>query len=263
MPKTGVVLTVLCLVLTSASFSTGCESLYLVVGSGRIVSQDFSLGGFSRISANWTFDVEVSQGLAYRVNVTVDENLLSYLEVTRDGDTLKLEMKKGYAYSRSHLKAIVNMPHLSGMTLSGASEGKASGFSLADDFILNVSGASQASLESMVVNKLTMDISGASRANGGVNASGKTSLHASGASTIEINGKGIDADIKSSGASTVNLTNYSVRDAHVNVSGASNATVDASGTLSGDVSGASHLYYTGAPTLGTIHTSGASSVNKK
>jgi ribosomal protein L31 len=54
-----------------------------------------------------------------------------------------------------------------------------------------------------------------------------------------------------------------VQDAHAEISGASNATVNASGTLSAEVSGASHLYYTGSPTLGDIETSGASSVNKK
>jgi hypothetical protein len=37
----------------------------------------------------------------------------------------------------------------------------------------------------------------------------------------------------------------------------------ATGTIFGDVSGASRLYYTGDPTLGTIHTSGASSISKK
>lgn len=263
MRRIWIVLTAICLVLTSAAFFGGCESLHFLVGSGKTVSQDFSFTDFSRISAGWTFNVEVSRGAAYSVNVTVDDNLQSYLEVSKDGDTLKIGMRNGYSYSNSHFKAVVTTPRLTGLTLSGASKGNASGFNLADDFILNVSGASQANFTNMSVNKLTLDISGASRASGNVSASGNASLQASGASTITLSGKAVDADIDSSGASTVNLTDFAVRDARVNVSGASNATVSATGTLSGDVSGASRLYYTGNPTMGNIDTSGSSSVNKK
>ena len=263
MRRIWIVLTAICLVLTSAAFFVGCERLHILVGSGKTVNQDFSFTDFTRISAGGTFNVEVIQGAAYSVNVTVDDNLQSYLEVTKDGDTLKVGMRKSYSYNSTHLKAVVTMPRLVVFDLSGVSKGSVSGFNLTDDFILNVSEASQANFTGMVVNKLTLDISGASRANGSVNASGNASLQASGASTITLSGKAVDADIESSGASTVNLTDFLVRDARVNVSGASNATVSATGTLSGDVSGASHLYYTGTPTLGSIHTSGASSVNKK
>jgi hypothetical protein len=96
-----------------------------------------------------------------------------------------------------------------------------------------------------------------------VNAGGNAVLQANGASTITLSGQALDADIESSRNSKVDLTNFVVRDAYASVSGASNATVNATGTLSGDISGASHLYYTGTPTLGDINTSGASSVSKK
>jgi hypothetical protein len=263
MRRIWIALTVICLILTSAAFFAGCESLHILVGSGRTVSQDFSFTDFTRISAGGTFNVEVIQAAVYSVNVTVDDNLQSYLEVTKDGDTLKVGMRKSYSYNSTHLKAVVTMPRLVVFDLSGVSKGSVSGFNSADDFILNVSGASQADFTAMLVNKLTLDISGASRANGSVNASGNASLQASGASIIEISGKAVDADIESSGASTANLTDFLVRNAHVEISGASNATISATGTLSGDASGASHLYYTGTPTLGNIQTSGASSVNKK
>ena len=262
MRRIWIVITALCLMLTVSALA-GCEALHIISGSGRTVSQSFDFTDFTRVSTGWNFNVEVSRGTAYSIDVTVDDNLQSYLDVSKDGDTLKITLKSGYTYSSTHLKAVVSMPRLVGLTLSGASKGGVSGFSSADDFLLNVSGASQATFSGMGVNKLTLDISGASRASGSVNANGNSSLQASGASTIEISGKGVDADIESSGASTANLANFAVRDAHVNISGASNATVAASGVLSGDVSGASRLYYTGTPTLGNIHTSGASSVNKK
>jgi hypothetical protein len=252
----------LSLFVISAASLAGCERLHILSGSGTTINQNFSLEDFTQISAAWTFNVEISQGAAYSVNITVDDNLQGYLEVAKEGDTLKIGMKNGYSYNSTHFKAVVTMPRLTELSLSGASKGDASGFNSADDFILNVSGASQATFTSMVVNKLTLDISGASRATGSVNASGNASLQASGASNIELTGKAVDANIESSGASKVDLTAFTVRDANVNISGASNATVSALGTLSGEVSGASRLYYTGAPTLGNIQTTGASSVSK-
>jgi hypothetical protein len=257
------VLTVLILALTSAAFSTSCQTFHVLTGSGHSVSQNFDLADFASISARSTFDVEVSQGATYSVSVTVDDNLQKYLEVEKDGDTLNLGMKAGYLYNKAHLKARVTMPRLTGLTVSGASTGNASGFTSSDDLTIIVSGASHASLNNTAVNKLTLDISGASRATGNVNASANVDLQASGASTIEITGKGIDADIESSGASTVNLNDFVVRDVRFDISGASNATINATGTLSGEVSGASHLNYSGTLTLGSIKTSGASSINKK
>jgi hypothetical protein len=263
MRRVCIALTALCLVLTLTAGFSGCGLFRVLRGSGNTVEQRFDFTGFTNVSAGWAFDVSISQGASYSINVTVDDNLQNYLDVARNGDTLKISLRDGYIYNNLHLKAAVSMPRLSGLTLSGASKGNASGFNLADDFVLNVSGASQATLTNMGVNKLTLDISGASRASGSVNASGNAVLQASGASTIELSGKAVDADIESSGASTVNLSDFLVRDAHFEVSGASNATVSATGTLSGNVSGASRLYYTGTPVLGNIHTSGASSVSKK
>ena len=52
-------------------------------------------------------------------------------------------------------------------------------------------------------------------------------------------------------------------DANVEASGASEVTVNASGRLDADASGASDVYYLGSPILGRIDTSGASSVERK
>jgi hypothetical protein len=66
-----------------------------------------------------------------------------------------------------------------------------------------------------------------------------------------------------SGASNLNLENFQVTDANMNLSGASHAVVNPSGTLTADASGASSLEYVGNPTMGAINTSGGSRVNKK
>ncbi len=54
-----------------------------------------------------------------------------------------------------------------------------------------------------------------------------------------------------------------VQDAAVNASGASNVTVNLSGRLDADASGASNVFYLGQPTMGTIDTSGGSDVTAR
>jgi len=61
----------------------------------------------------------------------------------------------------------------------------------------------------------------------------------------------------------VELPDFSVVDADINLSGASGVTVNASGRLDGNLSGASRLNYMGNPTLGSISASGGSTISQK
>jgi hypothetical protein len=67
---------------------------------------------FTRISADWTFHVQVSQSATYVVVITVDDNLKDYLEVSKSGGTLKIGREKGYSYNSTHFKAKVTLPRL-------------------------------------------------------------------------------------------------------------------------------------------------------
>ena len=61
----------------------------------------------------------------------------------------------------------------------------------------------------------------------------------------------------------MDLEGLPIKNADIELSGASNGTVNLDGTLNADLSGASHLYYAGEPTLGDIDISGASSISRK
>jgi hypothetical protein len=250
-------------ILALLGLSTGCNYFGMVSGSGNLTTQTFDLADFSRITAGYTFDVKVTQAAKYSVTVTVDDNLSNYLRVSKQGDVLKLEMQSGRSYPNSTMRAVVTLPRLKEITLSGASRADVANFSSKDDLHLNFSGASQASLVNMLVNSFMLELSGASNLTGEVTADGNARLNLSGASRTELNGRAGDLDLEASGASKAELNNFAVLDADINLSGASNATVNASGKLSGDLSGASHLFYLGSPILGSISTSGASSVTKK
>ena len=109
------------------------------------------------------------------------------------------------------------------MELSGGSHGYVDGFTSLDEFYLDLSGGSHADLE--------------------------------GSADVLI----VDA----SGGSHIELSEFSVEDADIELSGGSFGTINVSGRLDADVSGGSHLTYIGDPILGDIVQTSGSTVSMK
>jgi hypothetical protein len=213
----------------------------LVGGSGNVVTLDEAITGFDELDISNAFEVDVSQGESYRVVVRIDDNLEKYLRLVKQGSTLRigLEPDRPYNLANATLEAEITMPEMTGMTLSGASRVTFTGF------------------ES--TSRLNVDVSGASHLQGDIET-GNARFQVSGASQVTLAGSAGDVTIDASGASRLDLSDFAVKDAEVEASGASTVTLNPSGRLDAGASGASHVYYLGNPTLGKIDTSGASSV---
>ena len=196
-----------------------------ISGSGNVVSQEYDLMDFDVVDISHAFNVDITQGESYSVVVRVDDNLIEHLEVVKQGSTLKIGLKplQNYTVRNATMEAEVTMPELSGVEASGASDVTATGFESDRDFRVRLSGASSAVL---------------------MGSAGEVTVDASGSS---------DAD----------LAGFPVGDAKIDASGSSTVVVNVSGRLDVDASGSSDVFYLGDPTLGSIDTSGSSSVEPK
>ncbi|UCC77797.1 MAG: DUF2807 domain-containing protein [Anaerolineales bacterium] len=105
-----------------------------------------------------------------------------------------------------------------------------------------------------------LELSGASRLTGSMEAD-DIGFDISGASRLTLRGGGAQMRLDASGASQIDLSAFVVDDADVDISGASQATVNVRGRLDAEASGASQLEYLGNPSMGRIETSGASSIS--
>jgi len=213
-----------------------------LVGSGNLETEEYAFTNFTKVEISSAFEFEIEQSSSYSINVTADDNVMEYVRVSQDGQTLKIGLRIVTWFGPVTLRASVTMPQLSDLTVSGASRGTVSDFSSTED--------------------LDITVSGASRVNGDITA-GNVDFDISGASTIQLEGSANDIDANVSGASRLNLDAFTVNNADVNFSGASSGTVNLNGRLDANLSGASRLWYIGEPTMGTIDTSGASTVSKK
>lgn len=221
----------------------------LIVSSGNLVTEEMEFSDFAIVEVGYAFEVEISQASSYSVDITADDNLFDYIEVSRTGDSLTIGLKSGYTYRPQWpwgtltLRAEITMPELYELQLSGATRGTVEGFSSSHEFILGLSGASFLK--------------------GDFTTSGDAQFTLSGASTAELEGAANDLTISASGASRLELSDFPVHNADVTLSGASRATINLDARLDGDLSGASYLLYLGNPTTVDVNTSGGSTVEKK
>lgn len=233
-----------------------------VRGSGQLDTRAMTVTAFTRVKVGWAFTVTVEQADAYSVDVTADDNLYDYIVVEQSRDTVTIGLEPGYSYNHATmtLRAVVTLPHLEALVLSGAASGTLRGFHASERLVLDVSGASSLALTDMSTGPIEIDVSGASTLTDSVTASGTARYIVSGASTLDLSGSAQDEVLDVSGASTLTLGAYPLLNADVTLSGASHATINLTGRLNADVSGASHLTYHGNPTLGDIVTSGGSTI---
>jgi hypothetical protein len=215
----------------------------VLIGSGNLETEEYAFANFTRVEISSAFEFEIKQSGSYSINVTADDNVIDRVQISQDGQTLKIRVGGVPTSFRSvTLKALVTMPQLGGLTVSGASRGIVSNFNCTEAVSIAVSGAS----------RVTGDIT-----------AGDIGFDVSGASTVQLEGSADDMIAIVSGASRFNVGDFTVNNADVNISGASTGTINLDGRLDANVSGASTLLYIGDPVMGTMNVSGASSLGKK
>lgn len=257
------------LTITLLALAAGCITIKgtigsgpAVTGSGTLETREMDYSGFTTIEAGYAFQVDVTKASSFSVSITLNDNLYEYLDIRKTGDTLYLGLKPNHSYRNITHRATITMPQLRGVELTGVARADISGFSSADSLRLEVSGAGFLDLDDIEAGDVTLKLSGASRASGSIKmADGDFDL--SGASSVDLKGTARDVSMHISGASSAKLADFAVVNADVELSGASSATVNASERLDANLSGLSRLRYVGNPTLGTISTSGGSTIKQR
>jgi putative autotransporter adhesin-like protein len=220
MSKSKSLLALFAMVIMSGCYVDNIEGADVQL-SGRVLTIEKDLAGFTSIEAGYAFDVEIRQADTFDVVLEIDEALIPYLDVSRRGDSLSLLLEPGHRYELEGdcLLATVYMPTVENITLSGASR---------------LSGH-------LGVETLEVDMSDAS--------------------AIELSGSASDLQLTESGACAVELSAFPVANAKANLSGASIATINVTNSLRASASGASHLTYLGNPADVDVSVSDAARID--
>ncbi|HEY93686.1 MAG TPA: DUF2807 domain-containing protein [Dehalococcoidia bacterium] len=227
-------------ILLVSGLLAACQGV--VLGSGDPETRTFDYTDFTRIEAHNGFHVEITRSSSYSIEVITDDNVWKYLDVSKNGDTLVIEFEWNRSYTNVIKEAVITIPDVEGIQLSGGSRGDIDGFNSSNDFSAQLSGGS--GLDGMIT-------------------TGDTKLSLSGGSRITLSGSSDNLVVDSSGGSRVNLEDFPVNDADINISGGGFADINMDGILDANLSGGSRIVYSGNPKLGDMELSGGSTVSRK
>jgi serine/threonine-protein kinase len=218
-----------------------CSLYPPITGSGVLVEGTADFQGFTAIKVDSGFEVTVIPDSAYSITVTVDDNILEHVRMEKDGATFEIGLDPWYTYRDVTLKAIVTLPVLTAVELSGGSSlivVEAATLPPVGSFAAEVSGASSLLLPAISASSLDLELSGASRVTAGGSAGA------------------IDAAV--SGASEADLRSLSGSSGDLELSGGSRMWVTLSGLVDAEVTGGSTLYYRGGLSWGHLVVSDGS-----
>jgi len=214
---------------------------FVIIGSGDLTTKTFDLSGFTEIEAHSGFQLELVQSSTFSIEVTADDNVMDYIDVSKSGNTLKIRPQWNRSFRSVTLRAKITMPDLSEIKLSGGSRASIFGFSSSHDLSVGLSGGSG----------VTGDIT-----------AGDAYFDLSGGSQVNLQGTADDLDVNGSGGSQLELEAFSVNNADINLSGGGRATINVNGALDVNLSGGSHVTYIGEPTSIDTNLSGDSTISK-
>jgi len=235
-----IIAAVLVVVLLTSGLLVGCGAV-TVTGSGNLKTKTFDFSDFTGVKAESGFQVELTKSSTFSIEITADDNVLEDIEVDKSGDTLRIRPQRNRIYRSVTFRANITMPDLYKIDLSGGSRASITGFNSSHDLSVGLSGGSA----------VTGDIT-----------AGDADLNLSGGSQVALSGAADNLDVNGSGGSHLELEDFSVNNADVNLSGGGRATVNVNGTLDVNLSGGSRVTYIGEPTMGDIDLSGDSTISK-
>lgn len=191
--------------------------------AGASVTRNYALTGFNGIQTTGRWNVTVTRGDAWHIEVTYPENLIDNLRVDVQGNHLVLATQRGGRHGGEPVTATVAMPSLSSLTAAGATQVRFSGFT---------------------GDELEISISGSGKVNGDDGNFGALKLNVSGSGQID-------------------LRPVPVTDADVNVSGSADVSLAMNGgELNGTISGSGRIDYTGTTRQQHLRTFGSGRVTQ-
>jgi phage shock protein PspC (stress-responsive transcriptional regulator) len=192
-----------------------------------------SLTDFNELEILGLFDVHITQGYDYSVDLIGSETEKQKYKISQHGQTLTIEYDndnkkfdwKSNPLSLDKIKINITMPELESLELKGAGDVIFSGFT-ADNLNIEVRGA--VDVEGQInANDVTIDIAGASE--------------------LELRGEGNTMEATVQGASQLKAYGFTTENASVEANGASSAKVFVTGRLEIKEGVASKVSYRGDP----------------
>ncbi len=208
-------------------------------GNGNVIKSDRTVTGFQTVEIQDGIDLYLSQGSVEKLQIEADENLQQYIKTEIEQGNLKIYLSKSVWKSKS-LKVHLTIRNIIGLSASGGSDVE--------------------TLDLLKFTDLSVICSGGSDAKLNIEAE-KLKFKASGGSDGYLTGTVKNFLAKGSGGSDIHAFDLKSTDCFIEMTGGSDAEVNASGLLNASASGGSDVTYKGTPTNIDSNMSGGSSLH--
>lgn len=223
----------------------GCRfgPFHVVKGNGDVQKQERSVSNFQSVEANGSFNVYLTQGSDYHLELEGESNLLPYITTRVEGSKLYIRTEHAIDLTTNQdLNIYVTMPKVVSVTLNGAGNIESKTTLTSTDpmaFSLNGSGNVKAAVDAPSVEA---SIAGA----GAYYMSGQT--------------RSVKVDIAGSG--DFHGDQLKSEQGKVSIMGSGNAYIFSSVSLDVTIGGSGDVYYYGDPAVSS-HVYGSGSLHKK
>lgn len=197
-------------------------------GDGNVVRKEMQVKApFTTVEISGSVNAFIRQGSTARIEVMADSNLMEYLVVDFDDETMRIRQKKNLHLS-APVKLLITTPDLHLIQVEGAAE-----IHIPDTFSTD---------------RFTLDIRGAAKAHLLMNCHEFNSI-ISGAGEIRLRGQAHRSTAHINGAGKLAAEKFRVGSQVIKINGAGNARVLVTDTLQATINGAGALEYYGNPHL--------------
>jgi hypothetical protein len=197
-------------------------------GDHRQISQNFPVGGFTKVALGGSADVIVTVGGAPSVRAEGDAERIGRLDIRVDGDELKIGSKRqgfgAWNHGSGRLTVYVTVPSLAAASIGGSGDMKIDKVQGAS-FAAAIGGSGDMQIGQLQANDADFSIAGS----GGITAAGKAQK----------------ANLSIAGSGDLDLANLELRTASVSVLGSGNASVKALESADVNVMGSGDVSVTG------------------
>ena len=199
----------------------------IVEPSGIVETREFSYRDFDQVHFESIWDVIITEDDNYSISIKADKALLDELDITKTGKTVNFSYEKflkGSSRNSGDFKVYITMPELRIIEFTGMGNVELLDFSIDQLDIIN-SGASNIEAKNVSIEQLNLIINGAANAE---------------------------------------LSNIDVVNCHLDISGAANIELHMTGgELTGQISGAASVAYSGSVTSESVSISGIGSLERR
>jgi hypothetical protein len=238
MKRTTSIFSLMLLVLLVSIAGACNENFKTHVSKGELTKQDRTVSGFDAVDIGGAFEVIIKQGSQESLTVEAELGIIDKIKTEVSGHTLKIYTEKDCCWDAGKMAIYLTVKDIKYLEISGACELKSEGDIRLENLEMEVSGASEITLNFTLA---------------------KLDLNLSGASELTLSGSCDQVYMETSGASEIDALNFKVSSMTINASGASECKVNVTDDLQVDASGATSVRYTGNATVNSS-SSGASSV---